>query len=131
MKHISQIIEQLKNVDVSVKCRRCGAMPMVTGKQYTVRCPKCGMIIRITQSYLATLKLKESMKRYGKTQVQEKYNCKLCRDNGFVIIEQQIDDSVGTYGYRCLCAAGQNRIELSGWPLLPIEKPKMLVRSEV
>lgn len=123
MMSISQIISNLAHVEVGVKCRKCGAILQLVGKQYTVRCPRCGNIITVTPTRLAELKVAEHRNRMG-VDLRQAYRCEICKDQGFVILEQQVDDAICEFGYRCLCQAGAARDDLVGWPLLPEELAK-------
>ena len=119
MQSVSEILEQLVNVPVTVKCRRCGAVPALVGKQYSVRCPSCGFSITVTQDHLAMLKLKEHKARNGKALIKH-YNCDICKDKGFLVLEEQVNNQVYEFGYRCFCPAGQKREE--AWPVVPVAK---------
>ena len=122
MNSIGEILEQLKHVEVGVRCRKCGAVPMLVGKQYTVRCPSCGGVITVTPNYLAALKVKEQRARDPGFKIARQHRCDICRDRGVVLLEEQVDDCVYEFGYRCLCPAGRQREDLSAWPVVPAEK---------
>jgi len=119
MESVGEILDNLKHIEVSIRCRKCGAVPQLVGKQYSVKCPSCGSLITVTRSYLARLKQKEYKARYGEAYKVNK--CNICDDKGFVILEEQVDEELATFGYRCLCQAGQKK-ELAGWPLVPVAK---------
>lgn len=123
MKSLSDILDQLQNVDVGVKCRKCGAVPMMVGKQYTVRCSSCGTNITVSPNYLQVLKEREyKAKSPGK--LVRRHKCSICCDQGYIILEEQLDEHVYEFGYRCLCRAGQMRGDLTGWPVVPAGKVK-------
>jgi predicted RNA-binding Zn-ribbon protein involved in translation (DUF1610 family) len=119
MESASQIIDRLAGIDVGVTCRKCGAVVAMVGRQYTNRCPACGTNITLTPSYLARLKLFEYRAKYGDLK-EPPPKCGICRDTGAVILEEQEDDSLAKYVYRCLCQAGQKRKE--DWPVVPAAK---------
>lgn len=123
MESIDAILEQLESVEVAVRCQKCGAVPQLVGKQFSILCPVCGMEIRVTKSHLALLKEKEYRARNG-TDLRLAIKCNICRDQGFVLIEEQLNDNVQENGYRCICMAGQKREDLSGWPVLPLSKAR-------
>lgn len=120
MQSASEILEQLVNVPVTVKCRRCGAEPVFTGKQYTTRCPSCGGSITLTRSYLAHLKVVKYKDTHGGKLPKRIYNCQVCKDTGIVVLEEQIDNNMYEFGYKCFCPAGSRRDE--AWPVVPVAK---------
>jgi len=120
MKHVSEILEDLRNLEVGVRCRKCGAVPAVVGNQYTVRCAACGNYITLSRNYLAWLKMQEHKNRYGKE--YRKIKCALCEDRGYIITEEQADDTLAVFAYRCMCQTGQNRSDLAAWPVIPFAK---------
>lgn len=120
MKRPGEIVEALSHVDVEVKCQRCGAGVEFKGKQFTARC-SCGQLMVVSQNFLAQLKQK-SYREQGGHWEPEPPNCGICRDKGFVILTEQRNTVSYDYGYRCLCAAGQARDDLSGLPVVPAEK---------
>jgi hypothetical protein len=119
MKSTKEIIEDLAGVEVSVKCEKCGTVLQVVGRQYSVRCHRCGTYITLTSRFLAKLKQLEYRSKYGDLEVR--YKCGICQDSGVVILEEQVDDQLAQYVYRCLCQAGQRREE-KVWPLVPAAK---------
>lgn len=130
MKSIEQVLNDLKHVEVSIKCRNCGAVPQLVGKQFTVRCPACGFNIMVTPSYLARMKKLELLAKQGQ-EYKHPASCRICEDRGYVVLEEQIDENVFTFGYRCLCQAGQKREDLSAWPVTPLEKVRKIVKPTV
>lgn len=100
-----------------MRCRKCGAVPMLVGKQYSVRCHACGTRITVTPNFLARLKEREARARYGEG--RPVYRCSICQDRGYVIVEQQVNDYLYDFLYRCLCSNGQNLESLAGVPVLP------------
>ncbi|HOV79538.1 MAG TPA: hypothetical protein PK728_05475 [Bacillota bacterium] len=122
MNSIEEILEQLKHVEVSVRCRKCGAVPMLVGKQYTVRCPSCGTAITVTPNYLAMLKMREQQAKESDFKIIRRYQCNICKDQGYLVMEEQVNDDVYEFGYRCLCQAGHKRDDLAGWPVVPAAK---------
>lgn len=120
MSHISEVLNGLAHIDVGVKCAKCGAIPQLTGKQYTVKCERCGTFITLSPSFLAAIKEKEYEALEGKRFTWHK--CGLCKDRGFIRLEEQNDTQLVEYFYKCLCAAGQNLNCVSAWPVVPIEK---------
>lgn len=120
MKSVAEILDDLRHIDVGVKCRKCGAVPMLVGKQYSVRCPQCGTMITCTPKYLVSLKEAEFKARNPGT--HKKYLCGICEDTGVVILTEQIDGQLQECGYRCLCNSGTCKEELSGWPIVPAAK---------
>ncbi|MEW6448906.1 MAG: hypothetical protein AB1426_12645 [Bacillota bacterium] len=120
MKSLEEIIEALSHVDVEVKCQTCGAGVRFKGKQFTAHCT-CGRFIVLTKNFLAQLKEKNHKRQEGDWKPGPP-NCGICNDKGFVILTEQRNTVSYDYGYRCLCAAGQARSDLSGWPVVPAEK---------
>lgn len=129
MKSVSQILENLRDVEVSVKCRNCGAVPRLIGKQYTLRCPACGFNITVTPNYLAGLKRAELRAR-GE-EYKKPVKCRICKDKGYVVLEEQVDDSIFTFAYRCPCQAGQKREDMAAWPVAPLEKVRDVSKPTV
>lgn len=118
MEVVGEILEKLAHVEAGVKCEACGAVITMVGKQYTARCHQCGTFITLSPAFLARLKLLEYRAKYGDMEIKPK--CSFCRDRGFVILQEQEDDHLGKYVYRCLCQAGQQRKE--AWPVVPAAK---------
>lgn len=130
MKHIDEILEELRHVDVFIRCRKCGAVPMLVGKQYTVRCHRCGTYIQVEKNFLAMLKIDEYRAKYGQSW-EPRYKCATCRDTGMVFIDKQINANLYSYAYRCNCPAGIGRTDLGGWPVVPAEFLEPVVPEEV
>jgi len=126
MKQASDILEELVNVEVGVKCLKCGAVPTLVGKQYSIRCPVCGTYISFSPGYLAKLKECEYRSRHG--EMEERYRCSICQDSGLVILEEQVDETLTKYAYRCLCKAGQRRKE--AWPVVSAAKVLSVLFTE-
>lgn len=124
MESIDAILEQLESVEVAVRCRKCGAVPQLVGRQFSVRCTVCGMEIRVTKSYLARLKTMEYRARNGTELRLPPAKCNICMDSGIAFIEEQVNDTMQENGYRCICMAGQKREDLNGWPVLPLSKAR-------
>ena len=124
MKHISEVIDRLAHIEVGIKCRKCGAVPQLVGKQYSIRCVACGTLIAVTPPFLASLKEQEYRLRNGRP-LRLVPNCRICEDEGYVLLKRQVDDKLYDYGYRCICQAGRKRDEISGWPMLPEELAKL------
>jgi len=122
VKSFSEILDELQGIDVGIKCRLCGAVPMLVGKQYSVRCPSCGTNITVSPSYLVFLKEKEYKARNDGKSFIKRHKCNICKDRGFVILNEQMDELVYEFGYRCICQAGQKREDLLGWPVVPAAK---------
>ncbi|MEW6573142.1 MAG: hypothetical protein AB1374_05865 [Bacillota bacterium] len=120
MKNLGEIIDELSHVDVEAKCQACGAGARLKGRQFTARC-SCGQLILVSKSFLAQLKQRFYREQGGRWEPGPP-NCGICRDRGFVILTEQRDTRLYDYGYRCLCAAGQARDDLSGWPVVPAQK---------
>lgn len=115
MNSFAEIIEKHQDIDVAVKCRKCGAVPLLTGKQFSTTCPRCGNYIRLTPQFLAQLKLREYVSRYYQEHGEypkppkRKYTCHICQDTGLAVMEEQTDNMLQDYAFRCLCKAGQDR----------------------
>lgn len=122
MRSAAEIINELAGVEVPVRCRKCGATPALVGKQYSVRCPACGTEIRVTPDRLAWLKLHEHRQKYAGEEPRPA--CATCGDRGYVVAEEQIDDALCTFAYRCFCRAGADRTDLAGWPVIPLAKAR-------
>lgn len=122
MESARSIIDRLQHIEVSIRCRKCGSIPTLVGKQYSTKCPRCGMNITVEPSYLAMLKNKEYEAKYGQVPPPKQYFCGICEDKGFLILDEQYNDKVYPVAYRCLCQAGQERKDLSGWRVVPAEK---------
>ncbi|GAW29383.1 hypothetical protein [Carboxydocella sp. ULO1] len=116
MQHIGRtaqdVISQLQDKCFSegyIVCSRCKTRQKhVTG---THRCPKCGLLITVSDRYGRAIKQAEKE--------NAQMTCGLCRDSGIVRIEMQVDNTLAEYFYRCLCVAGNKR--KLAWPLLPLE----------
>jgi rubrerythrin len=107
-------------VEVAVRCRKCGAVPQLVGKQYTTRCPSCGTVIQVTPERLMLLKLAEYKAKYGQMwKPQKEYECGICQDRGYLVISKQVNDQLADFAYRCICQRGQERQE--AWPVVPAE----------
>lgn len=120
MQSVGELLDQLASVDVSLKCEGCGSVLTLVGKQYTARCYTCGTNITLSPAFLARLKQFEYRAKHGKLEARPK--CSICKDLGHVILDEQVDDHLGKYGYRCLCQAGMQRKDISGWPVVPAAK---------
>lgn len=120
MKSIAEILDDLRHIDVGVKCRQCGAVPMLVGKQYSVRCPSCGIMITCTPKYLVGLKEAEFKARNPGT--YKRNLCNICEDTGVVFITEQIDGQLQEFGYRCLCRTGATKDDIAAWPVVPAAK---------
>ena len=129
MKHVDEILEELKHVSATVTCRACGAEVLVKGKQYTLRCPACGLNIKLEKAYLTYLKIDAYRSKGGR--IKSPYRCQLCRDRGMVFLREQVNNFVYAYAYRCSCPAGMARSDLS-WPVVPADKisAQVLFRPE-
>jgi DNA-directed RNA polymerase subunit RPC12/RpoP len=121
MKSAGDIIEALSHVVTEIKCQACGATVQLKGKQYSARCPSCEQFITVTQNFLASLKVRAHQEQGGRWE-PDPPNCGICNDRGWLIIKEQRDGQLCDFGYRCLCATGQLRDDLSGWPVVPAEK---------
>ena len=124
MKQVGEIISQLAHIEVGIKCRKCGAVPQLVGMQYSIRCVACGTLITVTPPFLASLKEQEYRLRNGRP-LRLVPRCRICEDEGYVLLKRQVDDRLYDYGYRCICQAGRKRDEISGWPMLPEELAKI------
>jgi len=93
---------QIQHDENTVPCRYCGARVQVTEpeKQFTLRCPSCGNEIRLSHKYRLARKFIR--------QDEEGEMCPYCWNTGIVEVQQQIDEQVYTFGYRCICQAGRN-----------------------
>jgi len=118
MEAVSEILEKLAHVEAGVKCEACGAVLNFVGKQYTARCHQCGTNITLSPAFLARIKQAEYRLKHG--DLEERHKCNICRDRGYVVLREQVDDHLGSYAYRCLCQAGQKRKE--AWPVVPAAK---------
>ena len=120
----------LSDVEVGVKCRKCGAVSTLVGLQYSVHCRTCGTHITALPDFLRFLKRQEYRKRYPAEDIVAKHRCNVCKDKGWGILEEQIDETLSEFGYRCFCQAGQDTKKggvsefVRGWPVLPIRKIK-------
>lgn len=118
MESAREIIEKLVGIEVGITCAKCGAVVSMVGKQYTARCHACGTNITVSMERLARQKQFEYRDKYGDLKVPVR--CTFCQDTGAVILEEQVDDQLAKYVYRCICQAGQRRPE--AWPVVPAAK---------
>lgn len=89
----------------TVTCLNCGVEVVVKNPegQYTVRCPACGSNITMTRNYREFRGFVERR--------QTKIECPYCMDTGIVSINQQIDEGMYNFAYRCICPKGKERQE--------------------
>jgi len=109
----SEIINKINSTEErgnTVTCRKCDSEVLVKNpeKQYIIRCPSCGNEIKLTKGYREMRGFMERSKVH--------VSCPYCYDSGIVEIEKQIDESIYTFGYRCICPAGRGRPE-TGIPI--------------
>lgn len=133
MEHIGSTIEKMfqRNRTTAVYCRKCGTGPILrNGKQYTLRCPSCGTHITLSRDYAKMLdrnKIEEDREKGRAVKIE--HDCNLCKDKGFVVLEEQLDDALVPLYYRCMCAAGRSSI--SGWPIITLEKASGLLVTQI
>jgi len=106
MMEISKVVNAMfkGNSGNTVTCLNCNVEVLVKNpeSQYTVRCPACGSGITLTRQF---------RERFMISQTKAVVCCPYCLDTGIVSLNQQVNESMYNFAYRCICPRGKERQE--------------------